>query len=172
MNEDKQPQAQPHSEKDTRRKLIKGLAGLPAVLTLGNGAHAAANSNIQCVSKENPPTVPETNTHYVNDVAPSLTPPLPENNNYCVEIADVEPAVDAYGDLFRGPIYETAPGEATFERARTWDLVDGSWQQTDRACVVYVDVTSDPNNPQYFLQRPNDGVPATTSCYASFTPNM
>ena len=188
MNEDKQPQAQPQSEEDTRRKLIKGLAGLPAVLTLGNGAHAATASNLACLAK-NPPEVPEDNA-YVASSAPPAGSPIPDNNAHCLDLNATPgpPPADTgllevveYGDYSshpNGPLYNTGPGTPARLEAQTWRLrqtVVGPRYSPDRqACVVYVDGT-DANNVQYYVSKPlpnSNTLPTTASCYASFTPNV
>jgi hypothetical protein len=187
MNEDKQPQAQPQREQDTRRKLIKGLAGLPAVLTLGNGAHAATASNLACLAK-NPPEVPEDNA-YVATTAPTGSPP-PPNNAHCLDL-DNNPGpppadtgltkVVEYGDYDshpNGPLYNTGAGTPARLEGTTWRAVPGPFGTTytndTQACVVYVDGTN-PNNVQYYVSKPlpnSDTLPTTASCYASFTPNI
>jgi len=142
MTQDKQAQAAA-SEQQTRRKIIKGLAGVPAVLTLSNGAQGANLSALECI------TDPDRYHPPVSNNTPEADPIydcLPDG----VVLAPGETAIyhtDDFGAIRR--LKETGPGAGEY-------------------CVVYVNADGTPVTGDEFLG--GEGAHAVTaSCYTSFT---
>jgi hypothetical protein len=52
MTQRKKRGSGPAAEQQTRRKIVKGIAGLPAMLTLASGAAMANSSQFQCLGDQ------------------------------------------------------------------------------------------------------------------------
>lgn len=156
MDEQKTESAQTEMlEKAARRKIIKGLAGLPAVMTLGNVNAQAIASVYECALKEgqNPLVVAGNQVNLNTEIG----------NNGGVDNAD---CVDI--DELQSP-----PAHAPTS-TDLWDNSDDTLLSpvrqkptvnSDQACVVFVDSNGTPG-----LTTTGSEVPVTASCYVSFTP--
>lgn len=154
MNKDKQPENLTDREQEARRKLIKGMAGLPAVFTLSSGAHAATASALECLGRGQP------NPSDITANTPSPTSGTTNVRN-CLPIGGGAGEASAYSPA-QPNLYVANDGAARLEN------VGGTGETTatglNQACVTYVDgtgthVTFDNNVPN---------TQATfASCYAS-----
>jgi len=172
MNEDKQPQAQPHSEKDTRRKLIKGLAGLPAVLTLGSGSAHALASNQECAADiEAGGRNPWQAGVYTNPVLNTDLEAGDGDDAYCeVWPEGVAAPPNGYTDLDTLSLKSYDP-KAFRDDTNSWVLqYESTLTEGDRVCVTWFDSA----NEQLYYTAAGDGSdrrwPVAASCYASFVP--
>jgi len=140
------PENKQTESQEARRKIIKGIAGLPAVYTLSSGARAATASALDCLA--NPPTPPDPNT--LNTATP------PQRVRSCVDPADAEQYP------LNPDVYFTEPDKA----ARLINTLPGQTPASgkDQACVIYVD---DDGNFITFDQGTAGTTPAYASCYAS-----
>lgn len=134
-----------------RRRILRGMAGAPVVMTLANGAHGAATSSLVCIANNADALEAQ--------LAAAFPPPdSPDaNGRYCVDVGhadlmNTEPFISGAKDLGPGtPIRTDATGSGTG--------YDNQW------CVEYVDLTGAPKG-----YDSTTGVPVTASCYTSFTP--
>lgn len=138
-----------------RRRVIRGMAALPVMMTLMNGSARAADSNLVCIDK-NAMTLEE---------GLDASNPADANNRHCVLATDVTASQPA-----RTGAYDQGPG--TPVRFLPTDDVGGINYVTpdQQACVVYVDATGNVTSFDSTSYPANS--PVTGSCYASFTPTV
>lgn len=165
MTKDKTEQVAEVVEKEARRKILKGLAGIPAVMTLGSGSAHAIASVYECAA----PTAQLTD-RLGNPLEGAYTPNLNTdlsgngtNDADCVNLNSVDTPPDG-APLEANVLYDNS-GTTTVSPVRTRVDHDGNPANPDRACVVFVDADG-----QMFgnTQEPNT-LPVTASCYVSFT---
>lgn len=166
MSTENHPRAQPGTDQDTRRKIIKGIAGLPAVLTLASGSASAVTSIQECALEpgQNP----------VDDAPVPLNTDLDNPPDSVVDASCLEydPGVIDNG-LVKPPSGAPQLGNQFYDRGNTTPVrqqfIDGDGKE--QACVVFV--KDDPLNPGTLSTSidgaAHGGVPVTASCYASFT---
>jgi len=137
MTKDKQAQAAA-SELQNRRKIVKGLVGLPAVLTLSNGAQGATASALECLNPD-------------IKLQPVITPNTPDASG----TRNCEITATPYSPTFPDLFY-TSDGAARFEN-NLGGPGDGQY------CVAYFN----PATGEFVSFDNTDGTPAYASCYAS-----
>ncbi len=145
MSTKNQQNTQDSIDQAKRRRIIKGLAAIPAMTTLASGAAMAATSS-QCL--DNLPRPPEGTFNY------------PTSGDATVNcVAENDP------DFAALPSDPTVYYDQTDQEAPIRSLynVDGA----DRLCIQYVD----PNTGAAAAAGPNAGsdITTTASCYTSFT---
>jgi len=175
MNKDNQP---PGSDQATRRKLIKGLGALPAVLTLGSGSAHALASNQECAadiaaggrnpweagSNSLPASSP--NTDLGGGSLEAWCETWPTNQT-------IPPA--GYTDMdtlglknFDPKAYRDDSNKWVLQYESTLNM--GQTNEEDRVCITWFDSASE----QLYYTADGDGGdrrwPVTASCYASFVP--
>ena len=143
------PENKQTGSQEARRKIIKGIAGLPAVYTLSSGAHAATASALDCLA--NPPAVPP-----ANKPSPSTGGSLVRN------CEDSPPAIQYPG---HPDLYYTVPDDAA--RLLNNSTATGENPTTGKGqyCVVYVD--SNTGVPVTFDNNVSGTTAVYASCYAS-----
>lgn len=141
MTMDKQTQARPADQQQVRRRIIKGLAGLPAVMTLSNGAAAATASALECVLDP-------------NKYQPNVTLNTPGGNPTmsCVPNANEVPYLTGQG------LYQ----QSDLDAVRRLNEQPGPGQ--NEYCVIYVDQNGVETGS---FQAADGGTAITASCYAS-----
>lgn len=138
-----------------RRKVIRGMAAVPVMMTLMNGSARAADSNLLCIDKNAAALEADLN----DTTSPNYNPP-DDNFRRCVPEGDVTPSLPA-----RPGAHDTGGGTAVrFFPDDQVGTID--YANPRQACVRYVDANG---NPTTYDSRVGDS-PVTGSCYASFTP--
>ena len=127
-----------------RRRILRGMATAPVVMTLGDAHAQAVASNLACIGKN----ADILQADVVAD--PNITQTLPDTR-WCAPLE----SLDATIPPDPVPFYTDAPASTAL--MTTTGAPDGS------ACVVYVDQTG---TMQSLI--PTDGSPVAASCYASF----
>lgn len=180
MARDKQKQDSQIAGQQARRKILKGLAGLPAVVTLSNGAFAASDSALQCLQTLDAPAsnveidagdlVPNTsgtptgseNANCVCD--PDATLPTDSTaldpNGSCGGVLNVEQPLPPTNFPEGDPVFNAGPGTPL---RRHYSDVDGNGSSFDHYCVEYIDSFGEPVG----RVQATESVAATASCYAS-----
>lgn len=126
-----------------RRRIIKGLAGVPVIATLSSGTARAAASNLACITKEPSPT-PVLNT-----------PPDPDTPIYDCK----DPGV-TQEYLGSGVYYDPSETYPAARLPKTGDPGDG------QDCVVFVDANGNTGTDPFDGTTGLNAV--TPSCYTSF----
>jgi len=146
MSTDKKKLENANTQQESRRKIVKGLAGLPAMVTLASGAANAATSS-QCIV----------------DNATALDAQVTANTGNPTPTRDCVAVGTGPGEAYEVPgspagVYETAPGTPM-------RMLAPDNPGKDDACVVFVDEEATPLTHDINTV----GDPVTSSCYTSFT---
>lgn len=171
MNKDNQPQSETEQNKLARRKIIKGIAaGVPAVMTLSNGAAQAATSFQRCALAEGNPLDPNDPEYDLNtnsaDGQPADTGAGESNDLSCVDINDSALGTPSSPLSPANTYYDKGPGTAL--RQRVSYPPDGD--DGDKACVVFAqDDGSGGVEADVSFGLNSGSAPVTASCYVSFT---
>jgi len=140
------PENKQTGSQEARRKIIKGIAGLPAVYTLSSGAHAATASALECVDPASGKYTPPVNLN---------TPPGTPQYDCVPDSTSLRNLEPIYGSNLKD-YYDL--GDTTAVRQLS---LDGG-VTNNKYCVRYVD-----QNGAIVSFDPTNGVPVTASCYAS-----
>lgn len=142
MNKDKNQPQNPTPDDAAiaaRRRIIKGLAGVPAVMTLSSGAARAATSSLQCIG--NPVATSTLNNQNLD--CKSQNTPLTQS--------DLNPAI----------YYDNTGAEAIPSARKVNPAING----TNDTCVVFVN--ADGTGETFDGSTPGTTA-VTPSCYTSF----
>lgn len=156
MNEQNKPESTPNNDLENRRKVLRGLVGLPAMATMSSaGATQALTSNLECLIERN--EVTETLTANADSagnigVDPKVYNCVKNTGNYQPIGAQVNDGLNTY-DLYEHTTDETAALRANL----------GQPTGDESYCAVYFD-----QNGAFTGFNTNSGYPTTPSCLTSF----
>lgn len=164
MTMDKKEPAAEMVEKEARRKIIKGLAGLPAVMTLGSGTANAVASVYECAAAS--ADVTDRVGNPLELYSPTLNTDLSGNtvnDADCVDFGTV--VTPPQGAPTQTNVLWDNSNTLTVSPVRTSVDTDLGPGTNDKACVVFVDA----NGQTVHSTQEANTLPVTASCYVSFT---
>jgi len=163
MNKDQQPDAENQSEQESRRKIIKGLVGLPAVLTVGPASAAPIASAFECAVAPADGGRNHLDVTVVTDFTDKLAFPdvqvKDSTNRNCVNESRPGLVSPPGGAPHLTGYYDNGYGSPV--------RLGGFGPDADRACVVFVD-----SNGNIKYQYDGSNLPVAASCLVSVNPTI
>jgi hypothetical protein len=142
----KQKDMTPSQTDLARRRILRGMATTPVVMTLASGTARAAASSLVCI--DNSASALQAQVVADNQIT-QVDPPT--DPRYCARINQLQPTTQPSG------FFDKGPGTA---------LMDETSDPANHACVIYVE--HDGSTVTGISTDPSSGSPITASCYTSF----